>query len=224
MPLLRALSVSDTALPHLARSGPHPAIRALGVEHGWPPRDAFPALAVLGGRWIGAHFDPGRFRADQQRALGLGLSAVAYLSCEPGHLRAAAAERAHGPRETRFGCSHRKRTGLDAPGWRVCVPRAGSRAAMAWAGGQSRADADACDIASALANAGFTEIAIHVHGKPRTSVERALKSWSRYRTGPALWWDGAPIDLSEPPYAQRGRSNVNVVPVPSALSTTRLPP
>lgn len=199
MPLLRALSASDTALQHLAQTGPHRGIRALGVEHWMPPRDAFPDLAVLGGCWIGPHFDPGRFRAGQQRAAELGLAAVAYLSCDPGHLRAAVAERAHGPRETRFGCSHRKRTGLDAPGWRVRVPRTGARAAMAWAGGQSRADADACDIASALANAGLTEIELHILGRPRTSVDRALKSWAKYRTGPALLWDAAPIDLSEPP-------------------------
>jgi len=199
MPLLRALSASDSSLLLLAQTGPHRGIRALGVDRSMPPREAFPDLAVVGGCWIGGHFDPGRFRANQQRAVELGLAAVAYLSCDPGHLRAAVGERAHGPREMRFGCSHQKRTGLDAPGWRVRVPRAGARAAMAWAGGQSRADADACDIASALANAGLTEIEIHVLGRPRTSVERALKSWSTYRTGPELLWDGAPIDLSEPP-------------------------
>lgn len=199
MPLLRALSASDTALQHLAQTGPHPGIHALGVERWMPPRELFPGLTVLGGCWIGLHFDHGRFRASQQRAAGMGLSAIVYLSCDPAHLRAAVEGRAIGPRETRFGCSHRRRTGLDAPGWRVAVPRAGHRAAMAWAGGQSRADTDAVDIASALANAGFTEIAVHVPGRSRMPVERALNAWSRYRTGPALLWDGAAIDLSLPP-------------------------
>jgi uncharacterized protein (TIGR02996 family) len=199
LPLLRALSASDTALQLLAQTGPHPAIRALGVERWMPPREVFPGLTVLGGCWIGGHFDPGRFRAGQQRAAGMGLSAIVYLSCAPAHLRAAAEARAIGPRETRFGCSHRRHTGLDAPGWRVSVPRAGHRAAMAWAGGQSLVDTDAVDIASSLANAGFTEIAIHVLGRARMPVERALTAWSRYRTGPALLWDGAAIDLSLPP-------------------------
>jgi uncharacterized protein (TIGR02996 family) len=201
MPLLRALSAGDAALQLLARSGPHPAIRALGVERWVPPdRAAFPSLAVLGGSWISAHFDAGRFRAGQQRAAELGLAAIAYLSCAPGHLRAALGERARGPREMRFGCAHRRRVGLDAPGWRVRVPRDGHAAAMAWAGGQSSPDTDASVIAGAIADAGFTEIAVHVADqRTRRAVERALSPWSSYRTGPALRWDDSPIDLSLPP-------------------------
>lgn len=177
MPLLRRLATPHaTLLAELARTGTYPQIEALACASGWlAPRDRFPNLRVMAGRWVGVTSqrwsEPAFVRA-QTDAAAAELHAIVHLGLHVDHLADALAHVRSGPPETRFmiagaeievgeedlyadGTEHFSFAGFDSDGWRLRVQRSPRVAELAWGGGSSALKELRERVTGALARHGF---------------------------------------------------------------------
>jgi hypothetical protein len=155
MPLLRNFATPHAdLLTQLARSGKYPSFVALATRSAWlPPRDAFPNVRVIGGRWITTAWTDA-FVAAQRDAAALGIQAIVHVGFPEEQLVYALPNAVLCPIETRFVIGG-DFAGFDTDGWRLRLPRGQRTAELAWGGGPARLKGVKLDIVDQLRAAKF---------------------------------------------------------------------
>ena len=186
MPVLRRLATPHAnLLADLARTGTYSQIVALASAGGWlAPRDRFPNVRVIAGRWVGVtrlEWDEQAFTRAQSDAAAANLHAIVHLGLDIIHLRGALRHIKIGPPETRFSIfrsSHDYETGretrysfagFDSDGWRIRTQRKTRVAELGWGGGSSDLKELRPQIEEALEGAGF-----EVHAVKRLDLGQSL--------------------------------------------------
>jgi hypothetical protein len=138
MPLLRNFATPHAdLLSQLARSGKYPSLVALATRSAWlPPRESFPNVRVIGGRWITTAWTDA-FVAAQRDAAALGIHAIVHLGLPEEHLFNALSCVIAAPLETRIVVDG-DFAGFDTDGWRIRLPRGQRTAEVSWGGGSAR--------------------------------------------------------------------------------------